>query len=75
MFGGSLRAAVIALSVTEVLAGVKMLGVNIAGFDFGCDVLVHMFLGPSCSRLMLNCDKGQLSARKRHSSHALPKGS
>lgn len=49
MLGGFLRTAVIALSVTEVLAGVKMTGVNIPGFDFGCVVEVNHFLGPPCS--------------------------
>jgi hypothetical protein len=49
MFEGFLRTAIIALSVTEVLAGVKMVGVNIPGFDFGCKVDVHKFVGPPCS--------------------------
>ena len=37
MFSSLLAVVIVALSVSRVLAGVCLNGVNIAGFDFGCD--------------------------------------
>lgn len=42
MWSRLLSVFVSALSVSSVLAGTKLNGVNIAGFDFGCDGLVRI---------------------------------
>ena len=36
-------ASVLALSSSLVSAGVKWAGINIAGFDFGCDIYVGVY--------------------------------
>ena len=49
MFAKLLAGSTIALSLGNALAsGVAWGGVNIAGFDFGCDTTVHKTQNPAC---------------------------
>lgn len=60
MYSALLAGTIWALSVGHALAAVQYGGVNIAGFDFGCEISVRAQLLPSIMTCLTKANSGNL---------------